>query len=564
MKHQLTRLFVLTLLLISLPACDPKEIDYSQIPVGSTFKADLQDGSTIYFMARDVQGKTLNGDYFIHRNEAVIDLKSFAADSVGNMTFADPDRRLSEGKLQLKKKGIFLSLSIDGRKEQVALMAIDSPTEITADEARPLRYQEKVFDGIYSQKNRQYARNAGYYTSYHLSGTAEQGMKNLGGDFIEVMGRCKDKREQALLMDIYEPEGDSLRNRPVLLYIHGGAFYFGDKENSLQEAFVDYFVEKGYVVASMNYRLGTSISEGTKAIEKAIYSGVQDQRAALRYLINNRKQLGIDPNQIYLVGNSAGGIISLTTTFMNNDELFLSIHKDWENFGPLDPSNDKLDPDFRIAGLVSLWGAVVDTKIIDTDTPIPTLLFHGTADDLVNPDRGLPYKNFFRENLKSKLGKTLNLFVNNVLFSGWTIHGSNTIYKHMRNKQMPVEYVPLVGYGHEPQENADGSMNGNMEIIREKMNDFIGQRVVNHYFPQELKGNTLINSNYHETSTYTLSRAEDVDVEWQAEGGIIVDRSNHSIRVVWINGAPTHKIRVYLSNNEGTTVNKELAVSVFQ
>jgi acetyl esterase/lipase len=78
---------------------------------------------------------------------------------------------------------------------------------------------------------------------------------------------------------------------------------------------------RGYVVASVNYRLGYVFLPGRYSnLERAMYNALQDVRASLRYLSHHHQELGIDPDMFFLGGHSAGGILSLTTAFMDETE----------------------------------------------------------------------------------------------------------------------------------------------------------------------------------------------------------------------------------------------------
>src|SRR5678815_3507375 len=57
------------------------------------------------------------------------------------------------------------------------------------------------------------------------------------------------------MLDIYMPKKGS--NSPVLIWIHGGAFAYGDKEYVQKKA--EYFTNKGYVFISINYRLSPRV-----------------------------------------------------------------------------------------------------------------------------------------------------------------------------------------------------------------------------------------------------------------------------------------------------------------
>ena len=61
-------------------------------------------------------------------------------------------------------------------------------------------------------------------------------------------------------IDIYTPDGDIEINRPVILYMHGGSFYGGNKTLTDCVDFCESMAKKGYVTASLNYRLANMIS----------------------------------------------------------------------------------------------------------------------------------------------------------------------------------------------------------------------------------------------------------------------------------------------------------------
>ena len=61
-------------------------------------------------------------------------------------------------------------------------------------------------------------------------------------------------------MDIYMPDGDTEINRPVILYMHGGSFYGGTKTMTDCIDFCTSMAKRGYVTASLNYRLANMIS----------------------------------------------------------------------------------------------------------------------------------------------------------------------------------------------------------------------------------------------------------------------------------------------------------------
>ena len=58
-------------------------------------------------------------------------------------------------------------------------------------------------------------------------------------------------------MDIYTPVGDNYTNRPLLIFAHGGSFIGGSKTNPTMVDLCETFAKRGYVTASINYRLAT-------------------------------------------------------------------------------------------------------------------------------------------------------------------------------------------------------------------------------------------------------------------------------------------------------------------
>jgi acetyl esterase/lipase len=99
-----------------------------------------------------------------------------------------------------------------------------------------------------------------------------------------------------LLLDLYLPEGRTA-SLPVIVWIHGGAFRMGDKENPRAAR----MVERGYAVASINYRLS----------QEAIFPAqVHDCKAAVRWLRAHAAQYHLDPDRIGAWGESAGGYLA--------------------------------------------------------------------------------------------------------------------------------------------------------------------------------------------------------------------------------------------------------------
>jgi hypothetical protein len=139
---------------------------------------------------------------------------------------------------------------------------------------------------------------------------------------------------EVLRMDIYTPICDDINHvsrRPLMLWIHGGAFLAGDKEEMTAQC--KQFAKKGYVTATINYRLGFVADDtawscnypnyecifGDDSHEwyRSYFRCVQDAKGALRYLINHHTAYRIDTNNVFIVGESAGACIALGTSLLD-------------------------------------------------------------------------------------------------------------------------------------------------------------------------------------------------------------------------------------------------------
>jgi len=196
---------------------------------------------------------------------------------------------------------------------------------------------------------------------------------------------------------LFAPENDTLILRPLLIAIHGGGFVSGNKEHDDMIEFCKLFADRGYVTVTIQYRLGMNMLSKISS-ERAVYRGVQDGRAAIRYFKENADLYGIDTNYIYLLGSSAGAFVSLHNLFMNEESERPAGTYELPTF-PISPDLDSLDainPTLKHGshpnGVISLWGAIQTTELIKvSDGNVPLFLVHGMADSIVPFDVGSPY-----------------------------------------------------------------------------------------------------------------------------------------------------------------------------
>lgn len=123
-----------------------------------------------------------------------------------------------------------------------------------------------------------------------------------------------DTHSEAQKLDLYLPEtGEG--PFPLVVFIHGGAWFGGDKADGQEAAWVT-LRSQGYAVASINYRLSG---------EAAHPAGILDCKTAIRYLRANAEQYHLDEEHIAVAGDSAGGHYALMTALTEDYPDFLDL-----------------------------------------------------------------------------------------------------------------------------------------------------------------------------------------------------------------------------------------------
>lgn len=108
-------------------------------------------------------------------------------------------------------------------------------------------------------------------------------------------------------MNVYTKDVKPKQLRPVMAYIHGGAFYRGSSTPDIYSP--DFLLQKDVVLCIFNYRIGVFgfLSFDDPSVGIPGNAGLKDQLMALKWIKDNIKCFGGDPNNITLFGESAGG-----------------------------------------------------------------------------------------------------------------------------------------------------------------------------------------------------------------------------------------------------------------
>ena len=114
-----------------------------------------------------------------------------------------------------------------------------------------------------------------------------------------------------LLGDLYPPKG--LDKAPVLVAVHGGGWQVGNRK--FYTHWGHYLAKNGYAVFSIEYRL---MKPGVKTYPGAVY----DTKAAVQYVRAKAAELGVDPDRIGLIGDSAGGHLTALVALAGEEPLY--------------------------------------------------------------------------------------------------------------------------------------------------------------------------------------------------------------------------------------------------
>lgn len=245
-------------------------------------------------------------------------------------------------------------------------------------------------------------------------------------DVVYAQGLNSQNQIQDLKMDVYQPFGDTMVKRPVIILAHGGGFIQGNKAEMVN--YCRKFSRMGYITVAIQYRLGfTSLS--TSGLVEMVVRATQDMKNAIRFLRKTASvsnPYSIHPDFIFAGGFSAGAITALHLGYMDQ----LSEIPAGQNISSLDSlhNNGQIPGfDWKVKAILNIAGAVGDTNWIKPGN-VPVISFHGTADatvPFVSGNFGLPF------------GPSLSLF------------GSQSIFNRAQNLGIRSELRAFQGAGHD-------------------------------------------------------------------------------------------------------------------
>jgi len=236
-----------------------------------------------------------------------------------------------------------------------------------------------------------------------------------------------------LKLDLYKPSGNDNIQRPLIVLNHGGAWVGGDKTESGIVAMAKEFAQRGYVVASVNYRLGThkanwaltpfqkDVNAGFHAVYiadsaeifRANYRAMHDLKGAIRFLKARHALDSTCSEAVFVGGESAGGFNALNVAFLDlNSEKPASCDSISDvpmpqsnlqdnypggkvtlaqlkrpNLGSVEGSLNLNSYNAKVKGVINMFGAFLSEAVSNnwvqgSDTPL-VYLFHQSCDGIV-------------------------------------------------------------------------------------------------------------------------------------------------------------------------------------
>ena len=229
------------------------------------------------------------------------------------------------------------------------------------------------------------------------------------------------KGKEELAFDLYQPDlvSDTTK-RMALIWMHGGGFAGGTRDNKEEVQLMEMAAKKGYVAISISYRLtrkGKSFSCDASRAEKmeTFRAASEDLWDAIAFAADNHVEFNIDTSKMIIGGSSAGAEGVLNAVYM----------RDW-----LYEGSNRYEA-IKPAMVFSLAGAMIDIRYLNKENAVPAIFFHGTKDNLV-PYATAPHH-----------------FCKHTDIGYIWLDGSRTIANHLKELDQSYMLYTAVNAGHE-------------------------------------------------------------------------------------------------------------------
>lgn len=512
-------LFVLTVAFVTINMFSCKSYD-KLFDTGDYIFENQTDCKTYFVKIDTIEDVKVNGRIYLVDNELTMRAETFTMickKNKCNLMFSDSSAFVLNIK-RFKNERIEGTFVESSKKKKFVMY------KYKTDEYKGFnlgRYKNEVFD-VERIPDVNYANVKGFWSS-------------IPDDTIDVAGIIKTsvlnslkKKVLELDMDIYLPKNDTLDKRPLLMLIHGGAFFIGDKATVPYQKWCTHFASLGYVCASINYRMGFRPS--SKAIQRTAYQATQDAHAAMRYLMAKKDIYRIDPENLFVGGASAGSITAINLAYMRNENRPEATYSSFmtEDLGDIENSGNDYSEDFKIKAIANMWGSVFDLEMLENSNA-SIISFHGDEDDVLPYRFGYPF---------SALGEFQKVFFDEM-------YGSYYIDQKAKELGIRSELHTFYGEGHTLHLDENRKLNDNFYTIQNEMVDF---------FYEELNPYPVyIVQDNNDIQFFTIDTTDVVWADWNVVGGLSINETKGSVRASWFDDEKCHELRVagYYKNGVG-------------
>ena len=214
-------------------------------------------------------------------------------------------------------------------------------------------------------------------------------------------GRRENGPDLPLAMDIYTPADDLATDRPVIVLAFPGGFTSGNRSTEGMVRLATDFARRGYVAASIDYRLIEGSPDSRGDITIAIMQAIHDLKAAVRFFREDAagaNVYGVNGAQVFAGGISAGAVMAAVAGTLDAGDVIDSdrLREFLDANGGLD-GNSSTNTQFSsaVSGVLQISGAVLDTSWVDART-VPIYAAHEEFDPIVPCDRssGIAFAEF--------------------------------------------------------------------------------------------------------------------------------------------------------------------------